>query len=50
MRIAGNDDISAYGIIMYVNIIFIAVYVGYSLGRSPIVSYNYGADSHSIFI
>lgn len=47
MRIAGNDGIAAYGIIMYINIIFMAVYMGYSLGSSPIVSYNYGAENHS---
>ncbi len=47
MRIAGNDGIAAYGIIMYVNIIFMAVYLGYSLGSSPIVSYHYGAGNHS---
>ena len=47
MRLAGNDGISAYGIIMYINIIFVAVYIGYSLGSSPIVSYNYGAENHS---
>lgn len=40
MRIAGNDGIAAYGIIMYINIIFMAVYMGYSLGSSPIISVN----------
>lgn len=46
MRIAGNDGIAAYGIIMYINIIFMAVYMGYSLGSSPIVSYNYGSENY----
>lgn len=46
MRIAGNDGIAAYGIIMYINIIFMAVYMGYSLGSSPIISYNYGSKNY----
>lgn len=39
-----NDGISAYGVLMYVNFIFISVFIGYAVGSSPIISYNYGAD------
>lgn len=38
-----NDGVSAYGVLMYVNFIFISVFIGYAVGSSPIVSYNYGA-------
>ena len=38
-----NDGVSAYGVLMYVNFIFISVFIGYSVGSSPIISYNYGA-------
>lgn len=47
MRLTGEDGIAAYGIIMYVNIIFIAIHTGYSVGHAPIVSYHYGAGDHA---
>lgn len=43
MRFAGEDGIAAYGVIMYVNFIFVAVFIGYSIGTAPIISYHYGA-------
>lgn len=46
MRIAGEDGIAAYGVIMYLNFIFVAIFIGYSLGSAPIVSYHYGAQNH----
>lgn len=39
----GKNGVSAYGVIMYVQFIFIAIYVGYSIGVAPVVGYNYGA-------
>lgn len=46
MAFAGADGIAAYGVIMYVNFIFIGFFVGFSVGSSPIVSYHYGAENH----
>ncbi len=46
MRIAGQDGVAAYGIVMYTNFIFLAVFIGYSIGSAPIVSYHYGAGTH----
>lgn len=46
MRFAGEDGVAAYGTIMYVNFIFIAIFLGYSIGSAPIVSYHYGARNH----
>ena len=46
MNLAGENGIAAYGIIMYVNFIFMAVYLGYSMGSAPIVSFHYGAGNH----
>lgn len=43
MRFAGEDGVAAYGVIMYVNFIFVAIYMGYSIGSAPIVGYHYGA-------
>ena len=47
MKYAGADGVAAYGVIMYVNFIFISVFVGYSIGAAPIVSFNYGAENHA---
>ena len=46
MRLAGEDGVAAFGVIMYVNFIFIAVFMGYSVGSAPVVSYHYGAGNH----
>lgn len=43
MKIAGENGVAAYGVIMYVNFIFIAIFLGYSFGTAPIVAFNYGA-------
>ena len=47
LRFAGENGVAAYGTIMYVNFIFAAIYLGYSMGCAPIVSYNYGAENHA---
>jgi putative MATE family efflux protein len=47
IRFLGNDGIAAYGTIMYVNFIFISVFIGFSVGTAPIVSFHYGAGNHS---
>ncbi len=46
LRHIGEDGVAAYGVIGYVLFIFIAVFLGYSTGSAPIVSYNYGAQRH----
>ena len=43
---AGEDGVAAYGVIMYVNFIFIAVFIGLSIGSAPIIGYNHGARNH----
>ncbi len=45
MRYVGEDGVSAYGVLMYIGMIFMAVFVGYSVGVAPIVGYNYGAQN-----
>ena len=47
MRLVGEDGISAYGVLMYVSVVFNAVFMGYSIGSAPIVSYHYGAKNHA---
>lgn len=46
MKYAGENGIIAYGVIMYVSMIFSAAFVGYSIGTAPIVSFHYGAQNH----
>lgn len=45
MKLAGENGIAAYGIIMYVNFIFMAIFFGYSIGSAPIIGYHYGAGN-----
>lgn len=47
LTLAGENGVSAYGVLMYVSFIFAAVYIGYSIGTAPIVGYNYGAQNHA---
>ncbi len=46
LKFAGEDGVSAYGIIMYASFIFAAVFMGYAIGVAPIVSFNYGSQNH----
>ena len=47
LKYIGEDGVSAYGVLMYVQFIFIAIYVGYSIGCAPIVGFHYGAQNHA---
>ncbi len=46
IKYAGEDGVAAYGVLMYVNMIFLAVFIGYSVGTAPVVSYHFGAGNH----
>ncbi|MBQ2902142.1 MAG: MATE family efflux transporter [Agathobacter sp.] len=45
MKYAGENGVAAYGVIMYVNFIFVGVFIGYAFGSAPIIGYNYGASN-----
>ncbi len=45
MNYAGENGVAAYGVIMYVNFIFVAVFIGYAIGTAPIIGYHYGAGN-----
>lgn len=47
MKLAGEDGVAAYGVIMYVNFVFTAAFLGYSIGTAPIIGYHYGAAHHA---
>ncbi len=46
LRYIGQDGIAAYGVLMYVNLIFLAVFIGFSVGTAPVISFHYGAQHH----
>ena len=46
MRLIGEDGVSAYGVLMYVQFIFVAIFIGYSIGSAPGVSFHFGAQNH----
>lgn len=45
IRFAGENGIAAYGVIMYVNFIFVSVFIGFCVGSAPIISFHYGANN-----
>lgn len=47
MKFAGENGVAAYGTIMYVGFVFVSIFLGYSIGSAPIISYHYGAGNHS---
>lgn len=46
LRYAGEDGVAAYGVLMYVSLVFQAVFIGYSVGTAPVIGYHYGAQNH----
>lgn len=46
LKFAGENGVAAYGVIMYVQFIFVAIFIGYNIGTAPIIGYNYGAQNH----
>ena len=46
MKFAGEDGVAAYGVLMYVQFVFVALFIGYAIGSAPIIGYHYGAMNH----
>jgi putative MATE family efflux protein len=46
LKYAGEDGVAAYGVMMYVSMIFSALFIGYSIGTAPIVGYHDGAMNY----
>lgn len=46
LRFSGENGVAAYGVLMYVQFIFIAIFIGYTIGTGPVVGYHYGAGHH----
>lgn len=47
MKYAGEDGVAAYGVVMYVNMIFLAAFLGYATGTAPVIGFHYGAQNHN---
>ncbi len=47
MENAGEDGVAAYGVLMYVNMIFLAAFIGYSVGVAPVIGFHFGADNRA---
>ena len=45
IRYAGEDGVAAYGVIMYVNLVFMAMFIGIAIGVPPLIGYNHGAQN-----
>lgn len=45
MTYAGEDGVAAYGVMMYVNMIFAAIFIGYSIGTAPVIGFHFGAQN-----
>ena len=46
IKYAGENGVASYGVMMYVSFIFVATFLGYSIGSAPIIGYNYGSQNH----
>lgn len=47
LKYAGEDGVAAYGVLMYVSLIFQSIFIGYSVGTAPVIGYQYGAQNYS---
>ena len=47
LKYIGEDGVAAYGVLMYISLVFQAIFIGYSMGMSPIVGYHYGAKNNN---
>lgn len=47
LRYAGENGIAAYGVIMYVNFVFMAIFIGFVISTAPLIGFNYGADNRN---
>lgn len=47
LKLAGENGVAAYGVLMYVSLVFLTIFIGYSMGTAPIISYQFGAKNHT---
>ncbi len=47
IRYFGEDGVAAYGVVMYVSFFFVAIFIGYDMGSTPLLAYHHGAENHA---
>lgn len=47
LKFLGEDGVAAYGVLMYVSMIFAAIFIGFSVGTAPIISFHFGAGNRN---
>ena len=47
LKYAEEDGVAAYGVLMYVGFVFCAIFIGYSVGVAPVLSFHFGAGNKS---
>lgn len=47
LKFAGENGVAAYGVMMYVSLVFAAAFIGYSIGTAPVIGYHNGAENHT---
>ena len=46
MALVGEKGVAAISAVLYLDFIFVAIFIGFSSGIGPVISYNYGAENH----
>jgi len=46
LKYSGENGVAAYGVLMYVSMIFCGAFIGYSIGTAPVIGYHFGAQNH----
>lgn len=46
LKYAGENGVAAYGVLMYIQFIFVAMFIGYTVGTAPVIGYHYGAQNY----
>ena len=44
---AGENGVAAYGVLMYVNFVFLSIFIGFAVGTAPVISFHFGAENPS---
>ena len=47
LKYAGENGVASYGVLMYVQFVFAAIFIGYAMGSAPVISYHFGAENHA---
>lgn len=46
LKLVERNGVSAFGVMMYVQFIFVAIFIGYCIGTAPIIGYNFGSQNN----